>query len=55
LKINDTHQLLVYADDVTILGRSVQTIKKDTEALIDAHKEIGLEINAGKTKYIGVS
>jgi hypothetical protein len=55
LKLNGTHQLLVYADDVTILGRSVQNIKKDTEALIVAHKEIGLEINADKTNYIGVS
>jgi len=46
LKLNGTHQLLVYADDVTILERSVQTIKKDKKALIVAPKEIGLEVNA---------
>jgi hypothetical protein len=28
LKVNGKHQLLVYADDVNILGRSVRTIKK---------------------------
>ena len=32
LKLNGTHQLLVYADDIKILGRSVRTIKKNTEA-----------------------
>ena len=36
LKLNDTHHLLVYADDVNILGGSVQTIKKSAEDLIVA-------------------
>ena len=44
-------QLLVYADDVNILGGSVHTIKENAEALIVASKEIGLEGNVDKTKY----
>ena len=28
LKLNDTHQILVYADDINILGGRVYTIKK---------------------------
>ena len=43
LKLNGTHQLLAYADDVNILGESVDTVKKNAEALVAATKEIGLE------------
>jgi hypothetical protein len=52
LKLNGTHQLLVYADDVNILGGS---IRKNTEALLIASKQIGLEVNAEKTKYMVMS
>jgi hypothetical protein len=51
LKLQSTHQFLVYADDVNILGRSIHTIKKNTHALVAASKETGLEVNADKTKY----
>ena len=50
-KINDTHQLLVYAADVNILGGSVHTVKENAEALLVASRETGLEVNADKTKY----
>ena len=40
LKLNGAHQLLVYANDVDILGGSVHTTKKNTEALVVASKEI---------------
>jgi len=55
LKINGTHQLLAYADDVNILGRSVDTVKKNAEASVAATTETGLEVNAHKTKYMAVS
>ena len=43
---------MVYGDYVNILGESVHNIKENEEALIVASKEIGLEVNADKTKYI---
>ena len=52
LKLNGTHQLLVYADDVNILGESIDTIMKNIKALLVGSKEIGLEVNADKTKYM---
>jgi hypothetical protein len=51
LKLNGTHQLLVYADDLNILGGGVYTIKENDEALEVASTEIELEVNADKTKY----
>jgi len=50
LKLNGTHQLLVYSDDVNILGGSVHTVKENAEALIVASKEIRLEVNAVKLR-----
>jgi len=55
LKLNGTHQLLTYGEDVNILGGSVDTIKKNAESLVAAFKEIGLDVNAHKTKYKTVS
>jgi hypothetical protein len=55
LKLNGTHQLLVYADDVAILGGSVHTVKENAEALILASMESGLEVSADKTKYMFMS
>jgi hypothetical protein len=51
LKLNGTHQLLVYVDGVNIMGGTVHTMKENAEALVVANKEIGLEVNADKTKY----
>jgi hypothetical protein len=45
LKLNGTHQLLAYADDVNLLGDNIDTIKKNTETLIDVSKEVGLVLD----------
>jgi len=55
LKVNGTHQLLAYADDVNILGEIIHTLKENAEALVAATREIGLEVSTDKTKYIVVS
>jgi hypothetical protein len=55
LKLNGMYQLLAYADDVNILGGSVHNVKENAEALLVAAKEIGLEVNADKTKCMVMS
>jgi hypothetical protein len=55
LELNVTHQLLVYADDVALLGDSANSIKENSETLLEASRDIGLEINAEKTKYMIMS
>jgi len=52
LKLNGTHQRLAYADG---MGGSVHTVVENAEALVVATKEIGLEVNADKTKYMLMS
>ena len=42
MKLNGTHQLIVYADDVDILGGRVHIVKENAEALVVVSKEIGL-------------
>jgi len=53
LKLNGTHQLLVYVADVNIPGRSIHTIKKNTIVLVVASKEIKLKVNADKNYVPG--
>ena len=55
LKLNGTHQVLVYVDDVNVLGGSVHTVKENAEALIAAARVSGLEVSADKTKYMVMS
>jgi hypothetical protein len=55
LKLNGARQLVVYGNGVNILGGSVHTVKGNGEALVVAGEEIGLEVNADKTKYMVMS
>jgi hypothetical protein len=55
LKLKDAHQLFVNADDVITREGSVQTIKKNTEAVVVASKATGLAVNADTIKHIQIS
>jgi hypothetical protein len=55
LKLNWTHQLLVFAHDVILLGDNIDTTKKNTDSLTDARKEVGLEVYTKKKVYVYVS
>jgi hypothetical protein len=55
LELNGAHQLLLYADYINLLGNNKNTIKENTETLSDASGDVGLEINAEKTKYMIMS
>ena len=54
MKLNGTHQLLFRAD-VNVLSGSVNAISRNTESVVVTSKEIGLEVNADKTKYMVTS
>jgi hypothetical protein len=51
VELNGTHQLLAYAD-VNLLGNDIEIININTKTLVDANKEIGLQENAEKTKFM---
>jgi len=55
LKLNGTHQLLSYVDDVNILGGSILNLRENAEALVAATRVIGLEVSADKTEYMVMS
>jgi hypothetical protein len=51
LKLNGTRQAMVCADNIHLLGDNINTVKKITEAVINASNEIGLEVIA---EYVAV-
>jgi hypothetical protein len=55
MKLNGTNHLLVYTHAINILGGSIYTIKKNTEALVVSSNETGLEVNAEKMRYMFMS
>jgi hypothetical protein len=55
LKLNGTHQLLVYVDAVNVLGGSIHSTEKKSAAVVIASMETGLQVNAEKTRYVVMS
>jgi hypothetical protein len=47
-----TQQLLVYADDIKLLVDNIDTSKKNAETLIDAIKDVCLQIHAVISKHM---
>jgi hypothetical protein len=48
-----THQILVFPDDVNIVGETISTMKKNKrKSISQATKEVGLQTNADKTKQM---
>jgi hypothetical protein len=52
LKLNGTHHLLAYVEDVNLLGDYIETINRNRETLTNASKEVGLEVNIQIAKYM---
>lgn len=48
LELNGTHQLLIYVNDVNALGERICSRNKNTDTLLFATKQIGLEVNSEK-------
>jgi hypothetical protein len=46
---------MIYPDNVNMLGKNINTIKKNIEVLLEASRDIGLEVSTEKTKYMFMS
>ena len=52
MKLDGTHQHVVCADDINLMGESILTVKKNIKAFLVASKETGLAPNVEKFKYV---
>jgi hypothetical protein len=55
LKLIGTRQILAHADVVNLLEDDTGTIRKNIETLIDANREVCVEIDTQKTKCMLLS
>jgi hypothetical protein len=55
LKLKVTNQLLVYADDVNILGGNLHSVENKAQTVVVASKEIRIQTNVDKHKYTVMS
>jgi hypothetical protein len=55
LELSGTHQLLVYADNINILGKNLNIIKKNKQALLQVSREVDIKVNTGKNKNMVMS
>jgi hypothetical protein len=55
LKLNGTHHLLLYADEINTLGGTVHTLMANAEAFVVASNESGLKVNVDYTKCMVMS
>jgi hypothetical protein len=53
--LNETHQVLVYVDDVNMLGENMNIISKNIEAVLEASRRVDQEVNRERIKYMIVS
>ena len=51
LPLSGLNQLFVYVDHVDLLGDNIDALQSNTNILVEACDEIGLQVNVQKTKY----